>query len=250
MRNVFLYVLLCLFLAFNVTALHAESVESLVIKTSTGILDYFNQHPRVNTAIIKYENHSDFPDIFSQRFYQMLIARLETSNRISITDLMINFSNKEGEFNLTRIEKLNFTLGWIYYDVDSGDDEEVFVVLGYDCILAPEVSVWRGIEYGESWYTNFALSHSFEFENGHSLDLGTNAGWWYHPGGDDSYDAWHDLNFSAGYNIPLDEFWTFSASINYTTTLSSEAEDLAKEISFDGDDNDFIYGGVTIATSF
>lgn len=158
------------------------------------------------------------------------------------TDMVLTYSNS--------FEKLNYTLGWIYYDVDTGDDEEVFVVLGYDCLLSPEVSVWRGIEYGESWYTNFALSHSFEFENGHSFDLGANAGWWYHPYGDKDYDAWHDLNFSAGYNIPLNEFWTVSASINYTTTLSSEAEALADEISFDGDDHDFIYGGIAIAASF
>lgn len=158
------------------------------------------------------------------------------------TDMVLTYSNS--------FDKLNYTLGWIYYDVDSGDDEELYLILGYDTLLSPEISVWRGIEYGASWYINMALSHSFEFENGHSLDLGANAGWWNHPGGDHDIGGWNDFNISAGYNIPINEWCTITPSINYTTTLSSPMQDWIESISFDGDDHDYFYGGVSLAISF
>ena len=159
------------------------------------------------------------------------------------TDMVLTYSNN--------FEKLNYTLGWIYYDVDGGDDEEMFVVLGYDTFLSPEISVWKGIEYGESWYINLALSYTFEFENGHSLDLGSNVGWWHHPGGNHNLRGWHDFNLSAGYNIPINDWCTITPSINYTTTLASQMQDwIETDNSFDGDDHQFVYGGVTLAISF
>jgi len=171
------------------------------------------------------------------------------------TDMVLTYGNSIGI--------LSYTLGWIYYDVDpgatldgvdpvttGGDDEELFIVLGLDTFLSPEVSVWRGIEWGTSWYINCAASHSFEFENGHSLDLGVNVGWWHHPGGDHSLRGWHDLNFSAGYNVPVNDWCTVTPSINYTTTLASQMQSAMESASFDGNDHKFFYGGVTLAISF
>ncbi len=158
---------------------------------------------------------------------------------------------------------LNWTLGWIYYDTDPlhvvdedgdivlavpGDNEEVFVVLGLDTILSPEISVWRGIEYGESWYIHFALSHSFELQNGHSIDVG---GWVAYLDIDDAdYNEWHDGTIWVGYNIPVNDWCTISPSVNYSFPLSNESEDVIEAASFDGKDSDWFYGGVNVNISF
>ncbi len=138
----------------------------------------------------------------------------------------------------------------LWGDFATRDDEEMFVVRGYDTFLSPEVSVWRGIEWGTSRHINLSLSHNFEFESGHSLDLGANAGWRHNPCGDHGNQAWHGFNISADYSIPVSDRCTVSPSINYTTALAGEAEAWMEEIIFDGDDSDFFYGGVTLAVSF
>ncbi len=142
---------------------------------------------------------------------------------------------------------LGVTLWEDFYRVDQ---EGVFVVLGYDTLLSPEVSVWGGIEWGTSRYINLSLSHTFEFESGHSLDLGANAGWRHNPCGDYGNQAWRGFNISADYNIHVSDRCTVSPSINYTTALASEAEAWMEEVIRDGDDSDFFYGGVTLAVSF
>jgi hypothetical protein len=156
------------------------------------------------------------------------------------TDWIFSYTNAVGP--------VNWTVGWIYYDVDEADDEEVFVKLGLDCILSPEVSVWRGIEWGESWYYNLALSHSFPLNNGWSIDVGASAA--YYDIEADDYSAWHDGTVWAGLNIPVNDWCTVTPSINYTTALSDDAKDVIKASSESGDDDDFIYGGVNVNISF
>ena len=156
------------------------------------------------------------------------------------TDWVLTYSNS--------FKKLNYTLGWIYYDTDAGDDEELFLILGYDMFLSPEVSIWRGIEYGESWYVSFALSHSFEFDNGWSWDLG---GWVsYKDVHDVDYSALHDGNIWTAVNIPINKYWTFSPSINYSFPLSNTAQTELRHASFDGDESHFVYGGFAISATF
>ncbi len=162
------------------------------------------------------------------------------------TDWVLTYSNS---LCLTQNMNLDWTVGWIYYDVDGGDDEEVFVILGLDTLLAPSVSVWRGIEYGESWYINLSVSHSFPiYKEGWSLDIG---GWAaYYDIDDADYDAWHDGNVWLGFTIPVNEWCSLAPSINYTFPLSDDAEDFFDAASFDGDDHDWVYGGVAVNISF
>lgn len=162
------------------------------------------------------------------------------------TDWVLSYSNS---FDLGAVA-LNWTVGWIYYDVDVGDDEEFFVVLGLDTLLSPEISVWRGIEYGASYYYHFALSHSFELANGHSVDVGGWVAYWDEPYGDEDYSEWHDCTIWVGYNIPVNDWCTISPSINYSFPLSNEAEDYIEAESFDGDDSQWFYGGVNVNVSF
>jgi hypothetical protein len=162
------------------------------------------------------------------------------------TDMVLTYGNS---FSITPNVNLNWTLGWIYYDTDPGDDEEVFGVLGLDTILAPKLSVYRGIEYGESWYINLAVSHSFPLNDcGLTLDMG---GWGsFYDIDREDYSAWHDGTVWLGMTVPITEWCSATPAINYTFPLSDKADDYLQAASFDGDDSDFVYGGVTFNLVF
>ena len=169
------------------------------------------------------------------------------------TDLVLTYSNSVGP--------LDFTGGWIMYDVDQApgtdipeggqggvDNQEVFLILGFDTLLSPEFSVWREIQIGPSWYMQLALSHAFDFNWGHSLDLG---GWVsYMDSERDDYRSFHDGTVYTNYNVPLNDFFTVSATVNYTFPLSSSAKKVMQEASFDGDDSQFVYGGLSLDINF
>lgn len=172
-------------------------------------------------------------------------AHNNNSTELWETDYVLTYNNS--------FSKLNYTLGWIYYDVDNGEDQEVYVVLGLDTFLSPEISVWRGIEHTDSWYINFALSHSFKMNNGWSIDMGGWVGYYDIPDGDldgGDYSEFHDATIWAALNIPLTEWATLTPSINYSFPLSSGSEDYIEAASFRGDDSRFLYGGITLAVSF
>jgi hypothetical protein len=81
----------------------------LANKTATCILDFFNGKYNVKTAIINFENLSGISDLAAQRFYQLLVSKIETatSSNFTFIDLMINFQQDRGVFNLNRIHLLN-----------------------------------------------------------------------------------------------------------------------------------------------
>jgi hypothetical protein len=170
---------------------------------------------------------------------------IDNNTELVETDLTLAYGNSIG--------KLKYKLGWIYYDFDGGEDQEVFATLGIDTLLSPEFSVYRGIEHTDSWYLKFALSHSFELQNSWSVGVGGWVGYYDIPdgalnGGD--YSEFHDATIWVKLNIPLNSWCTVSPSINYSFPLSDKADDLLKAASFDGNDSKFFYGGVTLAISF
>ena len=164
------------------------------------------------------------------------------------TDYVLTYSNN---FSL-----LNYTLGWIYYDVDNGEDQEVYVVLGLDTLLSPEVSVWRGIEHTGSWYIKLALSHSFELQNQWSFDVGAWASYYDIPdggldGGD--YHAFHDGTVWVALNVPVNAWCTVTPSLNYSFALSNKSRDFLENANLafaDDDESNFLYGGITVSIAF
>lgn len=170
---------------------------------------------------------------------------IDNGTELVETDLTLSYGNSVG--------MLNYTVGWIYYDLDAAEDQEMFVTLGLDTVLSPALTVYRGIEHTDAWYYKFALSHSFELANGWSLDVGGWIGYYDIPdgasdGGD--YSEFHDANLSVGLSVPITNWCTVTPSISYSFALSDEAEDLIEDASFDGNDAEFLYGGVTLAVSF
>lgn len=189
----------------------------------------------------------------------------ESTNKWWETDWILTYSNS--------FKKLNYTFGWIYYDIDPSTytraSQELFTTLGLDVLLKPTLSVYREIALGgERWYINLGVSHTFPivkreilgFCGEQTLDVG---GWIsyltaHHNAskGELDYEGMHDGNIWAAYNIPINNFITVSPSINYSFPLSNRSQRELRHASFDylehGKDGDshFVYGGVTLKVSF
>jgi len=97
---------ICVFLPIFIYG-EEEGLGDLAGKTANSILDYFKGQYNIKAGIIKFENTAGISDLTAQRFYQLLISKLETAANLSYTDLMINFHQNKGEFNLNRIHPLN-----------------------------------------------------------------------------------------------------------------------------------------------
>ncbi len=90
--------------------LMGQGLDDLSANTSQSLIDFFKEQHNVRTAIVKFENFSGASGQVAQKFYQLLVSKLETVTGISFTDLMINFQQNRGTFNLNRIHPLNYLI--------------------------------------------------------------------------------------------------------------------------------------------
>lgn len=90
--------------------LFVQSLDQLSEGIAGRVIDFFHDQANVRCSVIKFENHSGLSDLMAQRFYQLLISRLESEKNIRFKDLMINFNRNQGEFNLKNAVGLNYLL--------------------------------------------------------------------------------------------------------------------------------------------
>ncbi len=161
-------------------------------------------------------------------------------------------------------QKFNYTIGYIYYHTMPSHTQEVWVALGYSNFLNPTFSVWRDIEHGPSWYYNLALSHSFPISKDRTCwkyDMSFDVGGWVsyydqdhywqpgvHPKTD--YSGFHDGQVWTGLKVPLSDVCSITPKIQYSFPLSTKARNNIKSLSFDGDDANFLYGGLILDYNF
>jgi hypothetical protein len=160
-------------------------------------------------------------------------------------------------------QNLNYTFGYIHYNTKNNshfDTQEIWVALGLIMFLNPTFSVWYDIEDSGSWYYNLALSHSFPIFKDRfnlcrdwSFDVG---GWMSYYWQKDymkekvHYSAWHDGNVCVGLKIPLSDVCSITAKIQYSFPLSHKADKNIQSASFDGNDSQFVYGGLFFDYTF
>lgn len=99
-------VILILIVIFS-SALIAE-VDDLSLRAANHILTFFAGKQNVRYSVVKLENYSILSDGASQKFYQLLVSKLEANTTYKFTDLFISFRRGKGKFNLNRIYKLNY----------------------------------------------------------------------------------------------------------------------------------------------
>jgi hypothetical protein len=207
------------------------------------------------------------------------------------TDFVFTYSNNLGSLpNLSKIweplKNVNYTIGYIYYDTNAdnytyttyntyrrgrqvststevshpggGDNEEIYLILGYSMFANPTISVWRQIEDGEEWYFNFALSQNFPFPmktnltKDWSIDVGTWISYYRREASyyKTYYSAMHDGNVWMALNIPLNKYFTLSPTIQYSAPLSNNAKQELEASSFSGHASRFLYGGLIVKLAF
>jgi hypothetical protein len=164
------------------------------------------------------------------------------------TDLTLSYGSSIG--------MVNYSAGYIYYGLEGIDDtQELYASLGLDILLAPTLTVYRDIDAYPGWYTTLGVSHSFDITESISLAL---AGQVSYLSADDAdtladpddpnseYSDFHDGKLSATLNIPITEEISVAPNISYSFALSDGASDIIKAGSAGGDDDNFIFGGVTL----
>lgn len=79
-----------------------QGIDDLAGKSGEAVLNFFSDQFNIKVSVINFENYSGISDEGAQKFYQLFASKLESSGKISYTDLMVNFHQKRGEFNLNR----------------------------------------------------------------------------------------------------------------------------------------------------
>jgi hypothetical protein len=170
-----------------------------------------------------------------------LWGNLDTDDVNMTTD---TFNWNETDFTLSydgAYEKLGYSIGYIYYDLEGDDSQEIYAGLSYDILLSPALTVYRDFDNFKGYYVNLSIGHSFSITDKYPLDLGASAGYYNYD--DTSYSALHDGMLSASMTFPVNEYLSVTPEVYYSFPLSSDAEDL------EGIDNNF-YGGLSASFAF
>jgi hypothetical protein len=161
-----------------------------------------------------------------------------------------SFNWYETDFTLSydgAYEKLGYSIGYIYYDVDGNggaDDnttQEISVGLSYDILLSPSITVYKDIDNFSGYYVNLGIGHSIPLTDKYALDLGASAGYYNVDATD--YSALHDGLLSASITIPVNDYLSVTPEVYYSFPLSDDADDI------EGLDNE-LYGGLSASFAF
>jgi len=173
------------------------------------------------------------------------------------TDLTVSYSRDYG--------KLATSVGYIHYGFDAAEDTaEIYVSLGYDTILSPNITFYHDIDEGHGQVAVFSIGHSinlFNFKgNDIALNLGASASYnfksTYSMGTNEKgkeFNDFYNAEFSASVTIPVTKSITVEPKIAYTSALSDDADFAISSINVGagtGKDTEVVYGGVNISMAF
>jgi hypothetical protein len=101
---------LLLFLSIGAIGLCQQGAEALIADGGAYLSTFFKDKFDIRVAIVHFENNSELSDLAMQKMYQMLVSQLENEKNIRVADLLINFTNGRGEFNLNQSGDLDFLI--------------------------------------------------------------------------------------------------------------------------------------------
>ncbi|MCX6554305.1 MAG: hypothetical protein NTZ12_04710 [Candidatus Aminicenantes bacterium] len=87
-----------------------SNAEALVQEAADHVRAFFKNQAEARVAIVQFENDSELSDLAMQKIYQLLTARLEGDPNFKMFDLLVNFVNGRGEFNLSQAQELDYLL--------------------------------------------------------------------------------------------------------------------------------------------
>jgi hypothetical protein len=101
---------LLMFLSFAAAVLAQQGAEALVNDGAAYLGTFFKNRFEIRVAVVRFENDSELTDPALQKIYQMLVSKLENEKNIRVSDLLVNFTNGRGEFNLSQAGELDYLL--------------------------------------------------------------------------------------------------------------------------------------------
>jgi hypothetical protein len=147
-------------------------------------------------------------------------------------------------YNLS-YEIIKFGVGYIYYDLDNGDTQELYFKATFEGYLNPSLTFYRDIDAAKGLYVNFGISHSYAITNLYNLDLSASIG--YYDLKDDSYSKVHDGNITASMTLPINDNLSMTPSLSYIVGITGDAKDKIRD--YKGNSDHFV-GGFTCTYSF
>jgi hypothetical protein len=166
------------------------------------------------------------------------------------TDLTLSYSMPIGP--------VNATAGFIHYDFDGSDTQEIYLTCALSTLLNPSLSLYYDIDEGDGGFAVLAASHAFpvgpvSLTAGASLgfNLGNKA-MGLNEDGDDFTGLYYG-EVSLATSIPLFKNVTLDPRIAYSTALGDDGEYAIETISesITGDrEKDMFYGGIAITAAF
>ncbi len=107
MKKCFLLILISLLISISV---YSSGLEELANKAGEGIIKFFKIRKNSTFSISVLENSSTFNDIQVQKFYQLLISRVERDTETKFIDNLIGFSNNKSAFNSNRLTNIKYLI--------------------------------------------------------------------------------------------------------------------------------------------
>lgn len=148
------------------------------------------------------------------------------------------------DYTFSPVEKLNVSLGNIWYALEGVDTKEIYLGLAADVPLSPVVKVYYDYDQSEEnglFYTA-AISHSFDLAENLSAGVGALVSYndenW---GVSEAYSDWHNYELSASATYALTEQLSITPSILFSSPISDDAK-----LAIDSE----VLGGVTLSFAF
>ncbi len=142
-------------------------------------------------------------------------------------------------------EIIDFGVGYIYYDLDGGDTQELYFSASFEGYLNPTFTFYRDVQAFKGWYVNIGIGHTYDVMNLIDLDLSASMG--YYSLNDDGYNGLHDANVSASTTFAINDNMSITPSLSYIWAISSDAKDELRD--YKGNIDHFV-GGFTFSYSF
>lgn len=162
------------------------------------------------------------------------------------TDLTLSYSMPIGP--------VSATAGFIHYDFDGADTQELYLTCALSTLLSPTLSLYYDIDEGDGAFAVLSASHAFPV-GPVSLTAGASVGFnlgdaamGLNEDGEDFTGLYYG-EVSLATSIPLFKNVTLDPRIAYSTALGDDGEFAIESISADGK-KDIFYGSVALTAAF
>ncbi|HWR98924.1 MAG TPA: hypothetical protein VN317_10925 [Candidatus Methanoperedens sp.] len=162
------------------------------------------------------------------------------------TDLTLSYSLPIGP--------VNATAGFIHYDFDGGDTQELYLTCALSTLLSPTLSLYYDIDEGDGGFAVLGVSHAFPV-GPVSLTAGGSVGFNLGDGAmgvDEDGDTFTGLYYgevSLATSIPIFKNVSLDPRLAYSSALGDHGEHAIKSISVAGQ-KDMLYGSLAITAAF